>query len=208
MTSSGPTTIFTIGHSNHSITEFVSLLETHGVTAVADVRSVPYSRVRPEFNRQVLERALGKASIAYLFLGRELGARPEDPTLYEGGRIKYSKLARTELFRSGLERVMSGAQSGRIALLCAEKEPLACHRSILVSRELEKLGANMVHIHSDGRLEPHGEAMERLLTMFGLEKEDMFSARPERIEQACARQEQRIAYVDPRYSRMSPGKGE
>lgn len=146
-------TILTIGHSDHSLEQFLRLLEMHTVTAVADVRSSPYSRLHPAFNKEPLQEALAAKGIAYVFLGQELGVRSRDPSCYEGGKVQYRKLAQTELFRSGLERVMNGARSHRIALLCAEREPLACHRSLLVARELEAIGAAIEHIHPDGRLE-------------------------------------------------------
>lgn len=189
-------TILTIGHSNHSLERLVELLDSNGVTAVTDVRSSPYSRINPAFNREPLQQALKAAGIGYVFLGRELGARSNDPSCYEEGRVQYRKLAQTDLFRSGLERIMTGAQSYQVALLCAEKEPLECHRAILVARELEALGAAVAHIHADGSVEPHAEAVQRLLATFGLEEPDLFRTAQESIEEAYARQERRIAYVD------------
>lgn len=194
--STDPPKIFTIGHSNHPLLEFVRLLRMPEVTAVADIRSVPYSRFRPEFNKEPLQKSLLAEGIRYVFLGQELGARSKDQSCYEDGRVQYRKLAQTKLFKRGLDRVMSGARSHRISLLCAEGEPLACHRSLLVARELEALGASVVHIHSNGKLELHHEAMNRLLAMHGLDKADMFRTIRESIDEACTRQERRIAYVD------------
>lgn len=188
--------VLTIGHSNHSLERFVGLLRGHGVTAVADVRSEPYSRLNPEFNREFLERALRESEVAYVFLGRELGARSKDPTVYEQGRVQYRKMAQTKLFRAGLQRVISGAQSHRIALLCAEKEPLSCHRTLLVGRELDASGISVAHIHADGTLEPHDKAMNRLLRLLGMPTVDLFRTRDELIADACDIQGQRIAYVD------------
>lgn len=131
-----------------------------------------------------------------MFLGLELGARSKDPSCYEDGRVQYRRLAETELFKNGLARIIKGAISNQIALLCAEKEPLNCHRTLLVARELETQGVNIVHIHPDGRLETQKEAMNRLMAMFGLEKLDMFRTEEEALQEACTRQEQRIAYVD------------
>jgi uncharacterized protein (DUF488 family) len=168
----------------------------HGVTAAADVRSSPYSRLHPELNREPLSESLREHGIAYVFLGQELGARSQDPSCYENGRIQFGRLAQTDLFRSGLARVISGSESHRVALLCAEKEPLACHRTVLVARRLEALGATIQHIHADGRLESQAEALARLLSTFGLQETDLFRTREEVLDDAYARQEQRIAYVD------------
>src|ERR1035441_230157 len=158
-------TVFTIGHSNYPIEHFLALLRQHEISAVADVRSSPFSRLNPQFNRGLLKQVLGESGIAYVFLGQELGARPTDPSCYEAGRVQYARLAQTQSFREGLRRVTEGAQRFRLALLCAEKEPLACHRTLLVARELEKDDVEVVHIHADGQLESHQDAMNRLLQL-------------------------------------------
>src|SRR5271155_356133 len=101
-----PETIFTIGHSTHTQEYFISLLSRHGITALCDVRSKPYSRMNPQFNREELEQALAAQRIAYRFLGKELGARSDDPACYEGEKVQYARLAETELFKQGLKRVI------------------------------------------------------------------------------------------------------
>lgn len=189
--------VFTIGHSNHAIERFIELLRQHSVSAVADVRSYPSSRQNPQFDRRSLKQALRKSGIAYVFLGNELGGRPGDPSCYTGGRAHYARLAEYPLFRQGLRRVMRGARRYRLALMCAEKEPLACHRTLLVSRELERNGIGVSHIHADGKLETHADAMLRLLRMLNLlDQKDMFRDQDKLIADACAIQEERIAYVD------------
>src|SRR5580704_10880407 len=105
-------TVFTIGHSTHEQGHFIDLLGQHGITALCDVRSKPYSRMNPQFNREELEQALLAHDIAYRFLGKELGARSDDPACYEEGKVQYTRLAQTELFRHGLKRVLSGMKEG------------------------------------------------------------------------------------------------
>lgn len=188
--------VLTIGHSNHSLDAFVSLLQQHSVTAVADVRSAPYSRFTPHFNKEALQRALKEHGIRYVFLGRELGARSEDRSCYENGRVLYARLALTDVFRSGIERVLRGAGEQRIALMCAEKDPLDCHRTLLVARALEEHGVAVEHILPDGGIESHGEAMLRLLDLLGLPRRDLFHSTEDLIKDALVRQEERIAYVD------------
>ena len=188
--------VLTIGHSTHSLEAFVALLRQHGVTALADVRSAPYSRLNPQFNREALEQSLIAHGIKYVFLGRELGARSNDRTCYENGRVQYARLARTDLFRSGIERVIRGANEYRIALMCAEKEPLECHRTLLVARALAELGIAVQHILADGRLESQEATMERLLDVVGLPRQDLFRSRDELIAEALIRQEERVAYVE------------
>jgi uncharacterized protein (DUF488 family) len=196
MTMRRPVAVFTIGHSTHSFEAFVALLKQHGVTAIADVRSAPFSQFNPQFNKDTLARGLKVSGIKYVFLGRELGARSEDRSCYENGRVQYGRLARTELFKQGIERVMRGAEEHRIALMCAEKEPLDCHRTLLVARALNERGVEVAHILGDGRLEAHRDAMERLLTVTGLLREDLFRSREDLIAEALARQEEKVAYVD------------
>jgi len=188
--------VFTVGHSTHSLEKFVSLLKQHSVTAVADVRSAPYSRFNPQFNKESLERSLRDDGIRYVFLGRELGARSDDPSCYEKGRVQYDRLARTDAFRHGIDRVLRGANEHRICLMCAEKEPLECHRTLLVARALDAAGAKVAHIHSDGRLEAHGDALQRLLDLTGLPRDDLFSSKQELLAKALTLQEERVAYVD------------
>ena len=187
--------LFTIGHSTHPIEEFIALVERAGATAIADVRSTPYSRFNPQFNSDSLQTALKNHGIAYVFLGRELGARSDDPTCYENGRVKYTRLARTTLFSSGIQRLIKGAESHVVAVMCAEKEPLDCHRTLLVSRALEAEGASVTHLLGDGRREEHTATMIRLIKMMGLAERDLFRSREEQIEVACSMQEERIAYV-------------
>ena len=188
--------VLTIGHSNHSIEKLLELLRVHGVTAIADVRSSPYSHVNPDFNRELLRQRLKENGIVYVYLGRELGARPEDPKYYVGGRVQYQQLCQSQVFQMGLRRVLKGARSYTISLLCAEKEPLACHRTLLVGRALASSGVAVAHIHADGNLEPHDDAMSRLITILGMSDRDLYRTREEMIADACLRQEQRIAYVD------------
>ena len=192
----GSTGILTIGHSNHSLERFVALLAEHRVTAVADVRSAPYSRFRPHFNRDALAAALKTHGIDYAFLGRELGGRPDDPTCYNGGRVDYERMARTGSFRDGVDRVIDGAARHRMALMCAEKEPLDCHRTLLVARVLDDAGVAVAHILADGHLEPHAETMDRLLAAFDLNPNgDLLRPRKEVVAHAIALQARRVGYV-------------
>lgn len=187
-------TLFTIGHSNHPLEKFFGLLKQRNIQALADVRSAPYSRRHPQYNRDNLQAALSEAGIQYVFLGRELGARSEDPACYADGKVQYDRLAATELFASGIERLLEGLKTYRIALMCAEREPLNCHRTLLVSRALERRGLGIVHILPDGTLEAHADTMRRLAAELGLSGGDLFSDTGDMIDMAYASQADRIAY--------------
>jgi uncharacterized protein (DUF488 family) len=172
--------VYTIGHSNHEFAKLLSVLQKHGVTAVGDVRSAPYSKRYPQFSREPLEKALREARIAYAFLGKELGARSEDPACYENGTVKYDRLAKTELFQSGLDRVERGLEQHTLALMCAEKEPLHCHRTLLVARQVEARGIRVEHILADGSVEPHVDTVARLLRLLRQPEADLFRS-PEQV---------------------------
>lgn len=194
--SAGRQPIFTVGHSTHSLEEFVALLKKYGVDVLADVRSAPYSRFNPHFNRETLAKELKVLGIVYVFLGRELGARSEDPACYEDGRVQYQCLARAPLFLSGIDRVLHGAFKYKIALMCAEKDPIECHRSLLVARKIFELGVPVIHIKADGNIENHHEMESRLLAACNLPEGDMFKSREEFLSQAYSIQGNRVAYQD------------
>ena len=187
--------MYTIGHSNGSIERLIGLLQQHSITAVADVRSQPYSRFNPQFNREVLASSLKRAGLEYVFLGQELGARSDDPACYRGGRAQYSLIAKAEIFQRGIGRLLSGAERFSLAILCAEKEPLVCHRGILISRHLHENGIVVRHILEDGSVEDHQSAVERLLDMHGLRDEHLFHSREERIALAYEKQAEDIQYA-------------
>lgn len=160
--------LFTIGHSNHSPEDFLSLLQKHEITALADVRSHPYSHHLPHFNQKPLKTILEKYGIAYVFLGQELGARSNNPDCYVNGKALYERIANTPEFLIGLERVCQGVVKYRIALMCAEKDPITCHRAILVCPPLKIRGLEIQHILKNGDLETQFQLEERLLELHKL----------------------------------------
>jgi len=165
--------LFTIGHSNLSIEAFVLLLQKHGITAVADVRSHPFSRYLPHFNKSEIAAYLSMAGIRYVFLGKELGARPEDLSCYDtSGKALYDRIAATPLFFAGIQRLLKGAASYKISLMCAEKDPITCHRTILVCHKLKAFNLQINHILSDGTLESHQDLEARLLSKFNTNKKN------------------------------------
>jgi uncharacterized protein (DUF488 family) len=174
----------------------MAILRANGITAIADVRSAPFSRFNPQFNKQEIKTSLASNGIRYVFLGAELGARSSDPSCYVDGKVQYERIAETPEFASGIARVMEGAKTHRVALMCAEKEPLDCHRTILVSRELVDRGIEVGHILADTSVEPHDQTVTRLLDTFGMSGHDMFRTREQILEDAYSRQASRIAYQE------------
>ena len=187
--------LFTIGHSDHDIDRFLDLLREYHVDAVADVRSQPYSRHQPQFNRENLAEAVRTIDAKYVFLGRELGARRSEPESYDGNRARYNLIRHLPAFQEGLARIQKGLESNRIALLCAEKDPVTCHRTILVCRELRALPIDILHIREDGLCETTAAIETRLLRLWRLQNTDLFSERSALVELAYDKQAERIAYV-------------
>jgi uncharacterized protein (DUF488 family) len=150
--------VLTIGHSNHTVEHFLSLLKAHEVQVVVDTRSQPYSKYATQFDHEVLKLALQDAGIRYLYLGRELGGRPEGDEFYDGdGHVLYDRVAATSLFQEGLSRLERGIREYKVALLCAEENPAACHRRLLVGRVLVDRGIQVEHIRGDGRIQTEEE---------------------------------------------------
>ncbi len=189
--------VYTIGHSNHEFTSFIRLVKLHGITAVADVRSQPYSRFFPHFRSAALKRHLFEHGIAYLFVGKELGGRSDDPACYRHGIVQYDLVAAQPRFREGLHRLLEEMKRHCVTLLCAEKEPLNCHRALLVGRNLVAAGVDVGHIHADGSLESHPKLESRLLAAWRLPDTDMFTSRNNLIAEAYRMQGERVAYKDP-----------
>jgi len=150
--------VFTIGHSNHSLETFVGLLKSHKIDVLVDVRSKPFSRFSPQFNKENLEKAVKASGIKYLFLGKELGGRPQGSEFYDNhGFVLYSRIAESPLFLEGIDRLMEGIKTYRVAVMCSEENPVNCHRRLLVGRVLAKRGVSVRHIRGDGTVQDEDE---------------------------------------------------
>jgi uncharacterized protein (DUF488 family) len=145
--------VFTVGHSNHTLDEFVDLLRQHAIEVVVDVRSAPYSRYSSHFNRDQLKAALRLVEIQYVFQGDTLGGRPPGDEFYDDeGHVRYDRTSEAPFFQEGLERLCDGARHYRVAMMCSEGKPHECHRHLLNARVLSERGVNVNHILPDGTL--------------------------------------------------------
>jgi uncharacterized protein (DUF488 family) len=183
--------LYTLGHSNHSLEKFLELLYKYRITVVGDVRSYPYSRHYTHFNYAYLQRELPKNNLMYLFWGKELGGRPDDPTCYDHkGKVQYTRLTHTPLFQVGLNQLKQMMESYRVVLMCAEKDPLDCHRCILICRQLREF--MIQHILDNGNIETQPETERRLLSKYDLlQQPSLFNWD---LEKAYDLQSQEIAY--------------
>ncbi|MBN1804885.1 MAG: DUF488 domain-containing protein [Sedimentisphaerales bacterium] len=190
--------LFTIGHSNHPLDRFIELLSTHRLSTIIDVRSCPYSKYSSHFNKEVLAIALQNANIDYIFMGRELGAQRSEDDCYIEGQAKYDRIAHLSTFRHGLEIVLQEIERNRAALMCAESDPITCHRTILICRELKKTCPDLkiTHILPDGTEEQQELSEKRLINLHKLQPElfgDLTSTSG-LIEKAYDLQAEKIAY--------------
>ena len=190
--------LFTVGHSNHTIEHFLNLLISHNISAIADVRSSPYSQYSPQFNKELLEQSLRDTNIEYVFLGKELGARSSEDSCYVEDQAKYELIALSPVFQLGLDRVLQGIDRYRVSLMCSGADPLMCHRTILICRELKKihLDLKISHILGDGAIESQVEAEKRLVRLHKLEPELFGDLTSESsiIEKAYDLQAEKIAF--------------
>ena len=157
-TNSGKTiekkSVFSIGHSNHSLESFLSLLKKYEINFLIDTRSHPYSKFASHFTAECLREALVKAGIQYLFLGKELGGRPEEPEFYDSeGHVLYWKLANSSKLREGIRRLEEESKVRRVAIMCSEEDPSSCHRRLLVGRVLTSRGIELDHIRGNGQVQ-------------------------------------------------------
>lgn len=140
-------TLFSIGHGNKSIEEFIEELRSFDIAYLVDVRTSPYSKWNPQFNQSALQNALTNLGVRYIYMGDVLGGLPNDSSCYTNGRIDYTKMARKETFKLGLERLIVANQKKiRLAVMCSESEPEMCHRSKLIGQELIKRNISLQHI--------------------------------------------------------------
>jgi uncharacterized protein (DUF488 family) len=186
--------LFSIGHSNIPADRFVALLRKASVNAVADVRSTPYSRFFPWFSRKPFEQRLAAEGIGYLSYGESLGGRPRDQDLYRDGVADYEAMARSAEFQDGLGRLQNEAGKHRVCLMCAEREPLDCHRCLLLARALSAQGQTVGHILHDGAIEPHTATEQRLMDWAAAEDDLFVTGQTQRLAAAYRRRAHAVAY--------------
>jgi uncharacterized protein (DUF488 family) len=188
--------LFSIGHSNITAAQFTAMLRAAGgVDAIADVRSLPVSRFCPWFSQKNLAPLLAGENIGYLFFGETLGGRPSDPAFYCDGIADYEAMAKAPSFKAGIDRVLAEAARHHLCLMCSEREPLDCHRCLLVARALAERGATIGHILPDGAIESHAATERRLIELVEPAGGDLFvTGLNERLAAAYRRRARAVAY--------------
>jgi uncharacterized protein (DUF488 family) len=168
--------IWTVGYAGHDRDSLLALLKGQDITAVADIRTFRGSNYWKAFDADTFGPFLRENGIAYVFMGDLLGGKPQDPTLYPNGRLDYDLMAARSEFRAGIDRLISGAGKYRICLMCAEKDPLDCHRTLLIAPVLKAAGFDLRHLVSDGRVETQAETEKRMIAINGGDTADLFAA--------------------------------
>lgn len=201
---SSTASLFTMGHSNLELDNYLTIISTHDVNMVCDVRSRPASSRFPQFNREPFEECLRAAGLGYAFFGGELGGRPEDPRAYfADGRVNYEQRRKARDFQAGIDRVIALNQTSTIVLMCAEEDPLQCHRFLMICPALGERGISPLHIRREGKLETQLAAEDRLLKLHdlsGFASDALFSGeREQALQDALRRQAKDFAF------QISPG---
>jgi uncharacterized protein (DUF488 family) len=187
--------VFTVGHAAHSAEHFTTIVTDAAIEWVVDVRSSPFSRWSPQYNRQTMKEWLASAAVHYSFAGASLGGRPSEGVMYRNGRADYIRMATTEAFRAALRRIARASRTHRIALMCAEADPIECHRFLLIARALVEGGVEVQHILASGRIESHRASEERMLDAVGLRQTELFDDKRDVLSEAYLAQAQRVAFA-------------
>lgn len=196
--------VYTIGHSTYEVQYFIELLTMNSINCIIDIRSTPYSKYAQQFNKEQLKYFLNRHNIVYIHMGSEFGARRNKRELYNNaGYLDFERTRKDSLFLEGIERIKQGYLKGyTMGLMCSEKDPLDCHRSIMVSKGLIDNGIEVMHILEDGNLESHHDLEIRMLDKYYKDRDQVsFSLVPdfglsdsEMIERSYKRRNLDIGY--------------
>ena len=195
-TAANPTILYSIGHSNQSAEHIIGLLKLHGIQAVADVRSVPYSRHNPQFSREAFEGNLNAHDLSYVFLGKELGGLRQERECYLNHQVDYDRVAKLPAFQEGVRTLVDLSSRMKVAMLCAEQDPFSCHRALLIARHIRRLVGDVLHIFGNGNIETQAQIEERLLRNYSNQDSDLFTTREDLIAEAYRKRSKEIAYKE------------
>lgn len=187
-------TIYTTGYAGHTIPSLVQLLQAIGITVLADVRSTPFSGRRPEMDKPALMQALRDGGMRYIFMGEQLGGRPRNPKLYRAGKIDPQALLAHEGYKTGVARLIAGAAEHTICLLCAERDPISCHRGLYIAESLQEAGMQVRHLIGGEQPEDHQATRARMAELVNMEHADLFASENARLTMAIEHMREKIAF--------------
>ena len=160
--------IYTIGHSNYTMERLIDMLEYYNINCVVDIRGTPYSKYNIQFDKETIRYTLTNAGFVYIYIGKELAAKRIRKNSYNNeGYSNFEEVIKEEEFKRGVERLKNGCEKGyKIILLGAMQDPIRCHRSILVGRELVKNDFDVKHILDDYSIVTQDDIEEMLLNKY------------------------------------------
>lgn len=187
--------VFTIGHSTHDIGDFIGLLKKHKVNCLIDVRSQPYSRIAPQFNKDRLSSNLKSHKILYAHFEKEFGARHTKPSLLDAdNKVDFDKVRASTEFKQGIQRLKKALDlEYTIALMCSEAEPFDCHRFSMISYHLKE-EVEVSHILKDGNLKKNSDLEKKLLNKYNKKLDPLFDTEGQQIEKAYRLRGKDIAF--------------
>ncbi len=188
--------LYTIGYSGFDIDNFLLALKKYSIGALVDVRTSPHSAYYTIYDRENIKNILNRENIFYLFLGKELGARPEDGALYTRHIADFKKISNSESFIEACKRIRQGIEMFPICMMCAEKDPINCHRTVLVANAFRNRypEVSIFHIHSDLKIERQDRIDRRIMALYNLEQEHLFKDYETRKIEAYSLREKDIAF--------------
>ncbi len=192
-----PAILYSIGHSNHRAEHIIWLLKLHGIQTVVDVRSVPFSRHNPQFSQKAFEENLHAHGLTYVFLGKELGGLRRERECYHNHQVDYERVATLPVFQEGLRKLVDLASRMKVAMLCAEQDPLSCHRTLLIGRHIQGFIGDVLHIFGNGNIETQAQLEERLLRDYAQHESDLFITQEDRLAEGYRKRAKEIAYKEP-----------
>ena len=200
-------TLYTVGYTSFpSPEELAEVLRGYGIRALVDVRSTPYSAHYEQYNKENIRRVLSKAGISYGNMALAFGARQDNPAFYKNGRLDFETFARSDRFQRGKRRLEDGIDNGYApVLMCAEKNPITCHRAILVARAFRDAGYHVIHILPDGETKTHEALEQELLDLYFPDRNqlsvfDKPMDEKERLRQAYEKQNDKIGFREENLS--------
>lgn len=159
---------YSVGYSNRKLEDFIKLLLMYKINCIVDVRSVPYSKYEGSlaYSRDNIKKMLNKYGIYYIYMGKELGARNEE-AFDENVKVSYEAIRQTDNYKNGIERLIDGINKGyHVAIMCAEKNPVNCHRGILIGHDLKKKNIDVIHVIDKDLVKLQTDIEEEIMDMY------------------------------------------
>lgn len=192
--------IFTIGYAGFKIDDFIKILKKYHINSLIDVRSMPFSKFHSEYNKPIFSKVLHDSGIIYRNYKKEFGARQDDRKYYPNGYLDFSMFTKSQVFLEGMDKIIKAIPLGyKFVLMCSEKDPITCHRNIMIAKAFYNNGISINNILSDGSIITQSDIETRLLDMYypGRDQLSLFAEQlslEEMIQNSYKFQNEKIGY--------------